>query len=81
MALPTFFSYYLKTIKVLSLVFTVKVVDMFAQADLFAALYNRRTEAYLADAVVYWAMCIVLTFLFHYWEKSLRQQGFIRRSA
>lgn len=80
-ALPTFFSYYLKTIKVLSLVFTVKVVDMFAQADLFAALYNRRTEAYLADAVVYWVMCIALTFLFHYWEKSLRQQGFVRRPA
>lgn len=80
-ALPTFFSYYLKTIKVLSLVFTVKVVDMFATADLFAALYNRRTEPYAADAVVYWIMCIVLTFLFNRWEKHLRQKGFQARNA
>lgn len=80
-ALPTFFSYYLKTIKVLSLVFTVQVIDMFATADLFAALYSRRTEAYLADAVVYWTMCIVLTFLFARWEKSLRSRGFDRRTA
>lgn len=80
-ALPTFFSYYLKTIKVLSLVFTVKVVDMFATADLFAALYNRRTEPYVADAIVYWIMCIGLTFLFAKWERKLRQKGFEARTA
>lgn len=80
-ALPTFFSYYLKTIKVLSLVFTVRVVDMFATADLFAALYSRRTEAYVADAIVYWIMCIVLTFLFARWEKKLRSKGFQERTA
>jgi His/Glu/Gln/Arg/opine family amino acid ABC transporter permease subunit len=42
-AMPAFFTYYLKTIKLLALVFTVKVVDMFAKADIFSALYNRRT--------------------------------------
>ena len=80
-ALPTFFSYYLKTIKILSLVFTVRVVDMFAVADLFAALYSRRTEPYVADAIVYWLMCIVLTFVFAKWEKKLRQKGFEYRSV
>ncbi len=75
-ALPAFFSYYLKTIKVLSLVFTVKVVDMFAASNIFAALYSRRTEPYIADAIVYWGMCIVLTFLFAKWEKRLRSRGF-----
>lgn len=75
-ALPQFFTYYLKTIKLLALVFTVKVVDMFAKADLFSALYNRRTEPYIADAIAYWAMAIVLTFFFNWWEKRLRRKGF-----
>lgn len=73
-ALPAFFSYYLKTIKVLSLVFTVKIVDIFAAADIFAALSGRRTEAYAADAVVYWGMCILLTVAFSQWEKHLRRR-------
>ena len=75
-ALPSFFTYYLKTIKLLALVFTVKVVDMFAEADIFSALYNRRTEPYIADAIAYWAVAIALTFLFNYWEKKLRAKGF-----
>ncbi len=75
-ALPSFFTYYLKTIKLLALVFTVKVVDMFAKADIFSALYNRRTEPYIADAIAYWAVAIILTFLFSYWEKKLRAKGF-----
>ena len=73
-ALPTFFTYYLKTIKLLALVFTVKVVDMFAKADLFSALYNRRTEPYIADAIAYWSVAILLTFLFSWWEKKLREK-------
>ena len=75
-ALPTFFTYYLKTIKLLALVFTVKVVDMFAKADIFSALYNRRTEPYIADAIAYWAMAILLTFFFDWWEKRMRAKGF-----
>ncbi|WP_299144700.1 amino acid ABC transporter permease [uncultured Dialister sp.] len=71
-ALPTFFTYYLKTIKLLALVFTVKVVDMFAEADIFSALYNRRTEPYIADAIAYWTVAILLTFFFSWWEKKLR---------
>lgn len=60
-ALPAFFTYYLKTIKLLALVFTVKVVDMFAKADIFSALYNRRMEPYIADAIAYWGLAILLT--------------------
>lgn len=73
-ALPSFFTYYLKTIKLLALVFTVKVIDMFAKADLFSALYNRRTEPYIADAIAYWGMAITLTFFFNWWEKRLREK-------
>ncbi len=75
-ALPAFFTYYLKTIKLLALVFTVKVVDMFAKADIFSSLYNRRLEPYIADAIAYWALAIVLTFVFSYWEKKMRVKGF-----
>ena len=73
-AMPAFFTYYLKTIKLLALVFTVKVVDMFAEADIFSALYNRRTEPYIADAIAYWVVAIILTFFFSWWEKKLREK-------
>lgn len=75
-AMPAFFTYYLKTIKLLALVFTVKVVDMFAKADIFSALYNRRPEPYIADAIAYWAVAILLTLFFNWWEKRLRSKGF-----
>ena len=67
--LPTFFTYYLHAVKALSLLFTIKVVDIFAAADLYASLYSRRTEPYMADALIYWGLTIVLTVIFNFWEK------------
>ena len=49
---------------------------MFAKADIFSALYNRRTEPYIADAIAYWAVAILLTLFFNWWEKRLRSKGF-----
>lgn len=74
-AIPSFFTYYLHGIKGLALLFTIKIVDIFAAADLFAALYSRRTEPYIADAIIYWILCIVLTFVFNKWERSLKANG------
>lgn len=71
-AVPSFFTYYLHGIKGLALLFTIKIVDIFAAADLFAALYSRRTEPYIADAIIYWLLCIVLTMIFNKWERSLK---------
>lgn len=79
-ALPTFFTYYLHALKALSLLFTIKVVDIFAAADIFASLYSRRTEPYVADAVIYWMLCIILTFGYNRWEKSFRKKGFGERA-
>lgn len=73
--LPTFFTYYLHAIKGISLLFTIKIVDIFSAANLFAALYSRRTEPYIADAVIYWGLCIILTFIFNRWEAALRKRG------
>ena len=70
-AMPSFFTYYLHGIKSLALLFTIKIVDIFAAADIFAALYSRRTEPYVADAIIYWLVCVVLTFVFNSWERSL----------
>lgn len=70
-AIPSFFTYYLHGIKSLALLFTIKIVDIFAAADIFAALYSRRTEPYVADAIIYWLLCVVLTFVFNSWERSL----------
>ena len=70
-AMPSFFTYYLQGIKSLALLFTIKIVDIFAAADIFAALYSRRTEPYVADAIIYWLLCVVLTFVFNSWERSL----------
>ena len=70
-AMPSFFTYYLHGIKSLALLFTIKIVDIFAAADIFAALYSRRTEPYVADAIIYWLLCVVLTFVFNSWERRL----------
>ena len=64
-AMPSFFTYYLHGIKSLALLFTIKIVDI------FAALYSRRTEPYVADAIIYWLLCVVLTFAFNSWERRL----------
>lgn len=79
--LPTFFTYYLHAIKALSLLFTIKVVDIFAAADLFASLYSRRTEPYVADAIIYWILCIAMTFLYNRWERSFAKKGFGEQHA
>lgn len=71
-AIPSFFTYYLHGVKSLALLFTIKIVDIFSAANIFAALYSRRTEPYLADAVIYWLLCIAMTFVFNKWERSLR---------
>lgn len=71
-AMPSFFTYYLHGIKGLALLFTIKIVDIFAAADIFAALYSRRTEPYIADAVIYWLLCIALTIIFNKLERSLK---------
>ena len=70
-AMPSFFTYYLHGIKSLALLFTIKIVDIFAAADIFAALYSRRTEPYVADTIIYWLLCVVLTFVFNSWERRL----------
>ncbi|WP_168197587.1 amino acid ABC transporter permease [Brenneria corticis] len=74
-AVPIFFNTYLSTIKGLALVFTVGVVDIFAQAKLLGVENFGYIEAYLAAALIYWGISIIFTFVFHYLEKYFTRQG------
>lgn len=73
--LPTFFTYYLHALKALALLFTIRVVDIFSAADLYAALVSRRTEPYAADALVYWVLCLLLTAGYRRLEAALVRRG------
>lgn len=77
-AIPNFFTFYLSTIKQTSLAFMFQVVDILAAAKIYSAGVDRYTECYIAAALVYWALGIVLTFVFNRWE-SYSQKGRLAR--
>lgn len=68
-AIPSFFTYYLSTIKMLSLAFTLQVVDILAATKLYSALAERYSEPYISTAIIYWLISIVLTFVFNKMEQ------------
>lgn len=72
-ALPKFLNYYLLLIRQLSLAFMVSFVDIFAQAQLQSANNYRYIESYVAAAVVYWILCVVLSTIFRRFEDYLRR--------
>lgn len=69
---PIFLNSYLKTVKALSLAFTVGVVDILAQARYAAALNFRYLESYMAAALVYWVICGLLQFVFNKIEQKMQ---------
>ncbi|MGJ8515764.1 amino acid ABC transporter permease [Carnimonas bestiolae] len=62
-ALPVFMNTYLTIIKGLSLIFVIGAVDIFARAQLEAANNFAYIESYLAAALIYWVLSVVLTML------------------
>ena len=68
-AIPGFFTYYMSTVKVMSLGFMLQIVDIMAAAKLYSAVIVRFTESYVAAAIVYWFIGVALTFAFNKWEK------------
>lgn len=76
--LPVTLNMYLGSIKGVSLAFMVGVVDIMSQAKLCSALNFGYVEAYLAAAVVYWVLCVGLTWIFGKFEKVFyRKQGMV----
>ncbi len=72
-SVPKFLNYYVLLIRQLSLAFMVSFVDIFAKAKLESAINYRYIESFCAAAVVYWILCVVLTFIFKKYEIYLRR--------
>ncbi|WP_017549793.1 amino acid ABC transporter permease [Salinicoccus carnicancri] len=72
-ALPDTMNAFLIIIKALSLAFLVTVVDIFAQARLVGAQTFSYLEAFVAAALVYWAICGLLTYLMNKVENRMRR--------
>jgi len=72
-ALPDTMNAFLIIIKALSLAFLVTVVDIFAQARLVGAQTFSYLEAFVAAALVYWAICGLLTYLMNRLENRMRR--------
>lgn len=72
-ALPDFLNSYMVIIKALSLAFLITVVDIFAQAKIMGAISFRYLEAFVAAALIYWMISILLTTLINRYELKLRK--------
>lgn len=70
-ALPATGNIFISLIKETSLAFTLGVVELFAEAKMQASNTLRFFEAYLAVALVYWALVIIYSFLQSKLEKIL----------
>lgn len=60
-ALPSLMNYFIDMIKSTSLAFTLGVAEIMARAQMEASSSFKFFEAFLAVALVYWAMVLVLT--------------------
>lgn len=60
-ALPSLMNYFIDMIKSTSLAFTLGVAEIMAKAQMEAASSFRFFEAFLAVAIIYWGVVIILT--------------------
>ncbi|WP_341279484.1 amino acid ABC transporter permease [Paenibacillus sp. FSL H8-0537] len=70
-AVPSLGNYLIMLVKESSLAFTVGVTDIFAQTKILASNSFRFLESYIAVALIYWAVTIVLTMLQGKLEKAM----------
>jgi len=72
-ALPSLMNYFIDMIKSTSLAFTLGVAEIMAKAQMEASSSFKFFEAFLAVALVYWAMVLVLTRLQNWAEAKLNK--------
>lgn len=70
-ALPTLFSSFINIVKDTSLVFTIGVKEMMAQAQLEGASGYRYLESYVCVLLIYWALTTVLSKIQKHLEKKM----------
>lgn len=68
-ALPSLMNYFIDMIKATSLAFTLGVTEIMAQAQMEASSSFKFFEAYLAVALIYWAIVVALTRV-QYWAEA-----------
>ncbi len=71
-ALPNLANSLISLLKATSLAFTVTIVDIMGQTRIIAGANLRFFEAYIAVALVYWAMCIFIEQLSKVVERKLK---------
>ncbi|WP_283607104.1 amino acid ABC transporter permease [Faecalispora anaeroviscerum] len=72
-AVPVFFNTFLGITKGLSLAFTIGVADILSQAKLASAQNAHYLEAYIAAALIYWALCGLLDVVFGRVERVFKK--------
>ena len=72
-ALPNLFNAYMRVIKGMSLAFLVGFVDILAKAKLESALNFKYIESYIAAVLVYWGLCIALTYIYRKTEMHFKR--------
>ena len=72
-ALPNFGNALISAVKDTSLVFVAGVIDILAQAKILGARVFNYLEVYIAAALVYWAICIVIEVLIKKTEEYIRR--------
>jgi L-cystine transport system permease protein len=74
-ALPDLTNSFMVILKALSLAFLISVVDIFAQAQLTAALTYRYLEAFIVAGLLYWALAYIIQTLSDLLEKRFEKRG------
>ena len=72
-ALPSLMNYFIDMIKSTSLAFTLGVAEIMAKAQMEASSSFKFFEAFLAVALVYWAMVLLLTRIQNWAEMKLNR--------
>ncbi|MEZ8096474.1 amino acid ABC transporter permease [Photobacterium swingsii] len=76
-ALPSLMNYFIDMIKSTSLAFTLGVAEIMARAQMEASSSFKFFEAFLAVALIYWVMVILLTRI-QYWAENKLNKAYQR---
>ncbi|PSW01390.1 amino acid ABC transporter permease [Photobacterium lipolyticum] len=76
-ALPSLMNYFIDMIKSTSLAFTLGVTEIMARAQMEASSSFKFFEAFLAVALIYWMMVVILTRV-QYWAEAKLNKAYVR---
>lgn len=77
-ALPMLCNNFIEILKTTSIVYLISVNDILNAAKNSAATNFRYLEAYIAAALIYWAMCVLIERVFYLLEKKYKIAGGVK---